>query len=51
MIGAVVRLNGNLWPKTGKENGRITQMMDKMNTTKVPMAEPDTMALGVKPRI
>jgi len=27
----------------GKEKGYITQMIDKMKTTKVPMAEPDTM--------
>ena len=27
----------------GKENGYMTQMIDKMKTTRVPMAEPDTM--------
>jgi hypothetical protein len=27
----------------GKEKGYITQMIDRMKTTKVPIAEPDTM--------
>lgn len=48
MMGAVVRL---IWirlgprygRRMGKEKGYITQMIDKMKTTRVPIAGPDTM--------
>jgi hypothetical protein len=48
MIGAVVKLMGTLLKprygmKIGKEKGRMTQMMERMNTTRVAMADPETM--------
>jgi hypothetical protein len=45
MIGAVVRfMCTRLWPRDGigKEKGKITQMVDRMNTTRVLIAGPDT---------
>lgn len=47
MIGAVVKLIGTLLKprygmKNGKEKGRMTQMMERMNTTRVAMEDPET---------
>ena len=48
MIGAVVKLIGTLLRPTegrriGIENGKMTQMMERMKTTRVAMEEPETM--------
>lgn len=59
MIGAVVKLIGTLLRPTwgsqiGKEKGWMTQMMERMNTTRVAMEEPETMDLWTEhalPRI
>ena len=47
MIGAVVKLIGTLLKprygmKNGKEKGRMTQMMERMNTTRVAIEDPET---------
>ena len=50
MIGAVVKLTGTFLRPTygrriGMENGTMTQMMERMNSTRVAMEEPETMDL------